>query len=137
MNRKSIELRRRQIYFLKRNKSVAFFVLLSLAVALNGCASTKPVAVDAVDASPGKVDATDERTNGSTGVKPETFLDEAGAAPQASADQCEPKEDIQEQAAQFDCVNDSASDEALLDRTQRTVYEVVNSTTRWFDRGEA
>ncbi len=108
-------------------------MLLSLAIALNGCASTKPVAVDAVDASPGKVDATDERTNGSTGVKPETFLDEAGAAPQASADQCEPTEDVQEQAAQSDCVDDAASDEALLDRTQRTVYEVINGTTRWFD----
>ena len=53
-----------------------------MAVALNGCANTKPVAEDAVDASPGKVDASDERTNGSTGVKPETFSDEAGAARQ-------------------------------------------------------
>jgi len=108
-------------------------LVLCMAVALNGCASTKPAVVDAADASLAIVDAVDERTNGSTEVKPETFLDEAGAAPQASADQCEPKEDIQEQAALSDCVDDPASDEVLLDRTQRTVYEVVNGTTRWFD----
>jgi hypothetical protein len=118
---------------LKRNKSVAFFVLLSLAVALNGCASTKPVAVDAVDASPGKVDATDKRTDGSTEVKPETFSDEVDSVRQASADQCEPTKDIQKQATQFDCIDDAAADEELLDRTQRTIYEVVNGTTRWFD----
>jgi len=104
-----------------------------MAVVLNGCASTNPVAEDAVNASPGKVDAVDEQTDGSSGVEPETFSDEAGAAPQASADQCEPTEDIQQQATQSDCVDDSASDEAMLDRTQRTVYEVVNGTTRWFD----
>ncbi len=108
-------------------------MLLSLAVALNGCASTKPVAVDAVDASPGKVDATDERTDDSTEVKPETFSDEVDSVRQASADQCEPTKDIQKQAAQFDCIDDAAADEELLDRTQRTIYEVVNGTTRWFD----
>ncbi len=104
-----------------------------MAVALNGCASTKPVAEDAADALPGKVDAVDERTDGSTEVEPDTLSDKADAARQASADQCDPTEDIQEQAAQSDCVDDSASDEVLLDRTQRTVYEVVNGTTRWFD----
>ncbi len=108
-------------------------MLLSLAVALNGCASTKPVAVDAVDASPGKVDATDKRTDGSTEVKPETFSDEVDSVRQASADQCEPTKDIQKQATQFDCIDDAAADEELLDRTQRTIYEVVNGTTRWFD----
>lgn len=104
-----------------------------MAVALNGCASTKPVAEDAVDASPGEVDAVDERTDVSTAVKPDTIPDDADTARQASADQCGPTEDIQEQAAQFDCVDDAAVDEALLDRTQRTIYEVVNGTTRWFD----
>ncbi len=107
-------------------------MLLSMAVALNGCASTKPVAEDAVNASSGKVDAVDERTDGSIEVKPDTFSDEANAARQAPADQCEPTEDIQEQATKSDCVDDSASNEAILDRTQRTVHEVVNGTTRWF-----
>ena len=101
-----------------------------MTVAINGCASTKPVAEDA---SPGKIDALDERTDGSPEVKTDTFPDEADTARQASADQCEPMEDIQERAAQSDCVDDYASDEALLDRTQRTVYEVINGTTRWFD----
>ncbi len=130
MNRKATDSKRDRTIFLKRNKSVPIFVVLSIAIALNGCASTKPVAEDA---SPGKVDAVDQRTDGSTERKPDTFSDEAGAARQASADQCEPTQDIQEQAAQSDCVDDSASDVALLDRTQRTVYEVVNGTTRWFD----
>jgi hypothetical protein len=119
--------------FLRKNRSVRYFVLLGMAIVLNGCASTKPVAEDAVDELPHKVDAVDERTDGLTEAKPGTFSDEAGASRQASADQCEPTEDIQGQSVQADCVDDSASDEVLLDRTQRTVYEVVNGTTRWFD----
>ena len=104
-----------------------------MAIALNGCASTKPVTKDAGDASSAKVDAAGERIDGSTEVQSDTFPDEAGASRQATADQCEPTDDIQEQSAQANCVDDSASGELLLDRTQRTVHEVVNSTTRWFD----
>ncbi len=104
-----------------------------MGVVLNGCASTKSVADGAGDASSGKVDAADEQTDGSTQIKPATFSDESDAARQASADQCEPMEVIPEQAAQSDCGDDPASHEVLLDRAQRTVYEVVNGTTRWFD----
>ncbi len=108
-------------------------MLLSMAVVLNACASTKPVADDAVDVSPGKIDAVDQRTDGSTEIKPESSSDEADAARQAAADQCEPAEDTGEQVAKAGCADDSATDEAMLDRTQRTIYEVVNGTTRWFD----
>ncbi len=65
-----------------------------MAIAINGCANTKPVPGVAVDASPGKVDAVDERTDGLTEVEPETLSDEADAARQASADQCEPEEHL-------------------------------------------
>jgi hypothetical protein len=104
-----------------------------LAVALIGCASTKPAAEDAVDASPDQVDAVEQRSDDSTADKSDSYSEEADTARQASANQCEPTENIQEQTAQSDCADDCASDEALLDRTQRTVYEVVNDTTRWFD----
>jgi len=65
---------------LKGNKPVTFFVLLTMAIVFNGCASTKPVTKDAGDASSGKVDAAGERTDDSTEVKSDTFPDEAGAS---------------------------------------------------------
>ena len=49
-----------------------------MAIALNGCASTKPVTKDAGDASSAKVDAAGERIDGSTEVQSDTFPDEAG-----------------------------------------------------------
>ncbi len=115
-----------------RNRSIPVFALLSIAVALFGCASTKPGAEDVDDASLAQVDALEEPTDSSIESEADNFPDETDAT-QASADQCTPPENTREQAAQSGCVIEPGPNEALLDRTQRTVFEVANSTTRWFD----
>lgn len=51
----------------------------------------------------------------------------------AATDECKLFEELDEQDSQPHCVEAEESDEALLDRTQRTVYEVMENTTRWFD----
>jgi len=104
-----------------------------MAVALNGCAGTKPVPENAQATSPETVEAVNEPRKGSTEGGPDTISDEAGSVRQAAAGRREPTENIQEQAEQSERPDDSDSDEALLDRTQRTVYDVINATTRWFD----
>ena len=78
-------------------------MLLATAVVQSGCASTEPVEAGVDDASPTQIDAVAEPTDDSTESASDTFLD------------------------------DSTADEALLDRAQRTVFEVANNTTRWFD----
>jgi len=49
-------------------------------------------------------------------------------------EQCEPVENEPEQGAEPACVETETTDEAMLDRTQRTVYEAMEVTARWFDR---
>ena len=69
-----------------RDKSVPFVVLLSMAVALNGCASTKPVADDAVGASPDNIDAVEVRPDGSTADKSDSYSEGADAASRAASE---------------------------------------------------
>ncbi len=52
---------------------------------------------------------------------------------QLSTTDCGSEEDPNEDAEESACVETEAADEALLDRTQRTVHELVDNTTRWFD----
>jgi len=100
---------------------------------LSGCVSTKPVEADVDNASPAQVDAALESTDDSTEPEPDTIPDETDATRQVTADQCAPSEVTGERAAQADCADDSATDGALLDRAQSTVFGVVNGSTRWFD----
>ncbi len=111
------------------------FVLLGLAVlATSGCASTQPTPVTAVDDSPPGEELVVSATSGAIvaerGIGPADVDGKHGE----SSDQCNPDEGMDEQGNQSQCIETEASNDALLDRTQRTVFKLANSTTRWFDR---
>lgn len=59
--------------------------------------------------------------------------DEPARAPESDSQSAE-REHVPEQAATIDTASADRAKERLLDKTQRTVYDVVNGTSQWFDR---
>ena len=91
-------------------KGQALTLLILATFALNGCAGNPPATTDETEAPI-----------------------ETSPNQDASTDECKLFEELDEQDSEPRCVEAEKSDEALLDRTQRTVYEVMENTTRWFD----
>ena len=100
---------------LATSKAQALFLTILATFLFGGCAASRP-------ASAGKTD--------------EAALEapvESDPEQGASTDDCESLEVLQEEDAQPRCDETEKTDEALLDRTQRAVYGVMENTTRWFD----
>ena len=72
-----------------------------------------------------------EPENDSQSAERERTLEQRFALDSASSDKKSPKEEVEIEDLAFP--RDPGGKEALLDKTQRTVYEVVNSTSQWFD----
>ena len=115
------------------NQCVASFMLVIAVLVMGGCAGTQPAsAIKAEDSSSSEelVEApiddavVAEQASDPAEVEPELHL---------STTECGPEEGPSEDAEEPVCVETETTDEALLDRTQRTVYEVMENTTRWFD----
>jgi hypothetical protein len=108
-------------------------MLVITALAMGGCAGTQPAsAIEADDSSPSEelVEAPMDDA-----VVAEHGSDPAEADPERylSTTECGPEQDPSAHAEEPVCVETETTDEALLDRTQRTVHEVIDNTTRWFD----
>ena len=103
---------------------VGFVLLVLAALATGGCAGNSTVSED---------ELAEARDIPSVFAEQGTASADTDQEKLASTDECESAEEPNQQTAQRDCVEKKTSDEALLDRTQRTVYEVMENTTRWFD----
>jgi hypothetical protein len=108
-------------------------MLVIAVLAMGGCAGMRPAYANEADESSVSDEPADAPIDDA--VFAEYARDPAEIDPKqsVSTDECESAEGPDEQAAQPVCVETEATDEALLDRTQRTVHELVDNTTRWFD----
>jgi len=108
--------------------------MLVLAVfVMSGCAGTQPASANEADDSPSSEEFVGVPIDDA--VVAEHASDPAEAEPELhlSTTECESEEDPSEHAEEPVCVETETTDEALLDRTQRTVHGLVDNTTRWFD----
>jgi hypothetical protein len=108
-------------------------MLVIAALAMGGCAGTQPMPVSKADDSSLSEEPVEAPIDDA--VVAEHASDPAEADPELplSTTECGPEQDPSEYAEEAVCVETEAADEALLDRTQRTVHELVDNTTRWFD----
>lgn len=115
------------------NQCVAFFMLVLAVLAMNGCAGTQPASANEADDSPPGEELVEVPIDDA--VVAEHASDPAEVDPELdlSTTECGPEEDPSEHAGEPVCVATETTDEALLDRTQRTVHELADNTTRWFD----
>jgi hypothetical protein len=105
---------------LATSEARALFLTILATFLLGGCAANRPASADKAD----------EATVEDDSVEAPVDTDSKQGA---LTDECESLEGLQEQDAQPRCDETKKSDEALLDRTQRVVYGVMENTTRWFD----
>ena len=112
---------------------VAFFLLVLTALAMGGCAGTGPTSADEADESSVRGEPAEAPIKDPVFAEPGRDPTETDPTQGASTDECGSVENPDEQTAQPHCVETEKPDEALLDRTQRTVHEAIENTTRWFD----
>jgi len=108
--------------------------MLVLAVfVMSGCAGTQPTPANEAEDSPPSEELAGVPIDDA--VVAEHASDPAEADPELhlSTTECGSEEDPSEHADEPVCAETAAADQALLDRTQRTVYELMENTTRWFD----
>ena len=115
------------------NQCVALFMLVLAVFVMSGCAGTQPASANEADDSPSSEEFVGVPIDDA--VVAEHASDPAEAEPELhlSTTECESEEDPSEHAEEPVCVETETTDEALLDRTQRTVHGLVDNTTRWFD----
>ncbi len=108
-------------------------MLVIAALAMGGCAGTRPASANEADDSSPSEEPVEAPIDDA--VVAEHASDPAEVDPELplSTIECGPEEDPSEHAEEPICVATETTDEALLDRTQRTVHELVDNTTRWFD----
>jgi hypothetical protein len=110
--------------------SLRVYVRLGVLLALAGCAGTQPVAEGEAGAAPADVVA---ESNIPPVQADDTRAQTTNDVNEALADQCEAAGESGDQEASVECDTEAEIEEPLLDRAQRTVFEVTNNTTRWFD----
>jgi hypothetical protein len=104
-------------------------VLILTGFLLLGCAGARStIAVETVEPSPNEVP--DEAPIDEAAA---SELDGTNSTQGSATDACRSDDATDEQGTKPDCVEIAAQDEALLDRTQRSVHGALNSTTRMFD----
>jgi len=112
---------------------VASALLVLAALVISGCAGNQRTSANEANES----SLSDESAEApiDDAVVAEHAGDPAEVDPelQLSTTECGSEEDPNEDAEEPVCVGTGITDEALLDRTQRTVYELMENTTRWFD----
>ncbi len=115
------------------NQCVALFMLVLAVFVMSGCAGTQLASANEADDSPSSEEFVGVPIDDA--VVAEHASDPAEAEPELhlSTTECESEEDPSEHAEEPVCVETETTDEALLDRTQRTVHGLVDNTTRWFD----
>ena len=107
----------------QRSAMVSLGPLALLVLQLVACAnSAQPLASDEPALAP---------ESDSQSAAREHTLEEPPAIDSASSDNESTKEEVESEDLALS--QDPEGKEALLDKTQRTVYEVVNSTSQWFD----
>ncbi len=115
------------------NQCVASFMLVIAALAMGGCAGTQPIPVSKADDSSPSEELVEAPMDDAVVAEHASDQAEVATKLQLSTTDCGSEEDPNEDAEESACVETEAADEALLDRTQRTVHELVDNTTRWFD----
>lgn len=104
---------------------------MSYGFVVAGCAATKPATGEETGA-PSAVGET-EQFSADDANSDATAAAEVESNGDAQESVCEGEAIRNEQVPQAECLDNEKSDEALLDRTQQTVYSVVDGTTRWVD----
>lgn len=114
-------------------RSVASIVLIFATFPLFGCATTRPSTANQVEESPAVEEAAEAPRDDYA------IIDETGSVAEIDSQQvapmveCTPDGIVDEQVTDPDCAETKPANDAFLDRTQRTVFGVMNSTTRMFD----
>ena len=115
----------------RNSAASAMFILVGFLSV--GCAGTRPSSANESEESPLTTELAEAPIVDAAVAENASDPAEIDSQQRASADECNADEVPEEQATKPDCVETVASDEALLDRTQSTVFGVMNSTTRMFD----
>ena len=115
----------------RNSAASAMFILVGFLSV--GCAGTRPSSANESEESPLTTELAEAPIVDAAVAEHASDPAEIDSQQGASADECNADEAPEEQAPKPDCVETVASDEALLDRTQSTVFGVMNSTTQMFD----
>ncbi len=115
---------------LKGGESLPLLVTLFMALAATGCASTQQAAEGEAEPLPIEVMA---NSNDSAPEATDAGADTVDGANDVPATQCETTDESGDRVAPAACGIEPDVEEPLLDRAQRTVFEITNNTTRWFD----
>lgn len=108
-------------------------MLVIAALAMGGCAGTRPASANEADDSLSSEELVEAPIDDAVVAKHASDPAEADPRLHLSTTECGPEEESIEDAEEPVCVETEAADEALLDRTQRTVHGLVDNTARWFD----
>jgi hypothetical protein len=108
-------------------------MLVIAVLAMNGCAGTQPTPVSKADNSSLSEEFVEAPIDGAVVAEHASDAVELDPERYLSTSECGSEEDPSEHAGEPFCVETETTDEAMLDRTQRTVHELVDNTTRWFD----
>lgn len=112
---------------------VASALLVLAALTTSGCAGNQRAPADEANEPSLSDQSAEAPINDAVIAEPERGPAEIEAKQRTSTGECVSADDRDQQATQPERAETEKPDEALLDRTQRTLYEVIENTTRWFD----
>ncbi len=112
---------------------VASALLVLAALTTSGCAGNQRTSADEANESSRSDQSAEAPINDAVIAEPERGTAEMEARQGTSTEDCVFADDLDQQAAPAGCAETEKPHEALLDRTQRTFYEAIENTTRWFD----
>ena len=114
-------------------KSVDAVMLILVGFLSVGCAGTRPSSTVDSEETWINEEAAEVPADSAPATEQATEPVEIDSQQAASTEECKSTEFLAEQSESPDCVDKEAADQALLDRTQSSIYGVFDSTTRMFD----